>query len=58
MFFPLDLADEDKPVKGSQSNHKKLGAAGLALHYATIITQIDTIVSLRFTQSCFVSCLL
>ncbi|KAE8100297.1 hypothetical protein FH972_018208 [Carpinus fangiana] len=38
-------ADEDKPVKGSQSNHKKLGAAGLALHYATIITQIDTIVS-------------
>lgn len=37
-------ADDEKP-KGSQSNHKKLGSAGLALHYAGIIAQIDTIVS-------------
>ncbi|XP_073223651.1 protein PSK SIMULATOR 1 isoform X2 [Cicer arietinum] len=38
-------ADTDKHVKDSQGNHKKLGAAGLALHYANIITQIDTLVS-------------
>ncbi|TYI92607.1 hypothetical protein E1A91_D02G082200v1 [Gossypium mustelinum] len=38
-------ADGDKPVKGSVSSHKKLGTAGLALHYANIITQIDTLVS-------------
>ncbi|RWR85303.1 ikzf5 [Cinnamomum micranthum f. kanehirae] len=38
-------ADDDKPVKGSLSNHQKLGSAGLALHYANIITQIDTLVS-------------
>ncbi|XP_040996516.1 protein PSK SIMULATOR 1-like [Juglans microcarpa x Juglans regia] len=38
-------ADDDKLVKGCHSNHKKLGSAGLALHYASIIAQIDTIVS-------------
>ncbi|KAJ6975636.1 hypothetical protein NC653_031464 [Populus alba x Populus x berolinensis] len=37
-------ADGDRPVKSS-SNHKKLGPAGLALHYANIVTQIDTLVS-------------
>ncbi|KAJ6360719.1 hypothetical protein OIU77_004687 [Salix suchowensis] len=37
-------ADGDRPVKSS-SSHKKLGPAGLALHYANIVTQIDTLVS-------------
>ncbi|KAI7750162.1 hypothetical protein M8C21_003121 [Ambrosia artemisiifolia] len=35
-------ADTQTPVK---SNRQKLGAAGLALHYANIITQIDTLVT-------------
>ncbi|XVF73948.1 hypothetical protein PTKIN_Ptkin13bG0021900 [Pterospermum kingtungense] len=38
-------ADGDKPVKDSVCSHTKLGSAGLALHYANIITQIDTLVS-------------
>ena len=44
-LFSCYLADGDKPVEGSDSNKKKLGPAGIALHYATIITQIDTLVS-------------
>ncbi|XP_055833616.1 protein PSK SIMULATOR 1-like isoform X2 [Solanum dulcamara] len=34
-------ADGERPMK---NNHQRLGSAGLALHYANIITQIDTLV--------------
>ncbi|TYJ35850.1 hypothetical protein E1A91_A05G266200v1 [Gossypium mustelinum] len=50
-FLHLDIheafgsAGGDKPIKASVSSHKKLGSTGLALHYANIITQIDTLVS-------------
>ncbi|KAL0928754.1 hypothetical protein M5K25_000675 [Dendrobium thyrsiflorum] len=37
--------DGDKPVKGSIASNRRLGSAGLSLHYANIITQIDTLVS-------------
>ncbi|CAH9087924.1 unnamed protein product [Cuscuta europaea] len=39
--------DEGRPI---ENNHLRLGSAGLALHYANLITQIDTLV----TRSCSV----
>jgi len=38
-------ADSHKPLTGHTSNRQRLGPAGLALHYANIVLQIDTIVS-------------
>ncbi|XP_059656264.1 protein PSK SIMULATOR 1-like isoform X2 [Cornus florida] len=38
-------ADGDKPSIGSLDNMHRLGPAGLSLHYANVIIQIDTIVA-------------
>ncbi|KAJ7957098.1 DUF668 family protein [Quillaja saponaria] len=50
-FFHLEIhnsfgtADSHKPVNESLSKHQRLGPAGLALHYANIVLQIDTLVA-------------
>lgn len=43
LFF-FDVAGE-VPTEKPSNKHERLGVAGLALHYAHIITQIDNIVS-------------
>ncbi|XP_048335286.2 protein PSK SIMULATOR 1 isoform X1 [Ziziphus jujuba] len=37
--------DAHKPVEGSTNSRQRLGPAGLSLHYANIVIQIDTIVA-------------
>lgn len=38
-------ADGPVQLEGSLINHQRLGPAGLSLHYANVIMQIDTLVS-------------
>ncbi|KAK4762728.1 hypothetical protein SAY86_008496 [Trapa natans] len=38
-------ADENVPAKSSEMGNQRLGPAGLSLHYANIIIQIDTLVA-------------
>ncbi|TKY73765.1 hypothetical protein E2542_SST02521 [Spatholobus suberectus] len=40
-----DQGDGHKPLIGHMSNYQRLGPAGLALHYANIVLQIDTLVA-------------
>ncbi|KAH9664712.1 protein PSK SIMULATOR 1 [Citrus sinensis] len=43
MHDAFGSTDDHFPFKGSMSNHQRLGPAGLALHYANIILQIDSL---------------
>ena len=46
LFECFSYASDDQPTKKGATDHdRRLGPAGLALHYANIIMQIDTLVS-------------
>nr|CAD1818126.1 unnamed protein product [Ananas comosus var. bracteatus] len=45
IYDAFGRADNEEVPEASTSRRKRLGPAGLALHYANIITQIDTLVS-------------
>lgn len=41
----LKYAEGQKTAEGTTNKYQKLGPAGLSLHYANIVLQIDTLVS-------------
>lgn len=45
MILCPHFADGCEPADESPSSHQRLGPSGLALHYANIVIQIDTLVS-------------
>ncbi|XP_021301044.1 uncharacterized protein LOC110429358 isoform X2 [Herrania umbratica] len=45
IHYAFGSAEYQVSAKGSVSNHQRLGPAGLALHYANIVMQIDTLVA-------------
>ncbi|THU67716.1 hypothetical protein C4D60_Mb05t27650 [Musa balbisiana] len=45
IYYIFGSADTDKTEEETMKSQRRLGPAGLALHYANIITQIDTLVS-------------
>lgn len=47
-FVCVEDVNDDQAVNGLGKSHQRLGSAGLALHYANIINQIDSLVSLTF----------
>uniref|UniRef100_A0A1J3I920 DUF668 domain-containing protein n=1 Tax=Noccaea caerulescens TaxID=107243 RepID=A0A1J3I920_NOCCA len=49
-FLHLEIHEAFGGADDPPINHRKLGSAGLALHYANIITQIDTLVSRSSTM--------
>lgn len=46
----ITYADDNVPAKSSETSNQRLGPAGLSLHYANIIIQIDTLVSVYKTS--------
>ncbi|KAG8383924.1 hypothetical protein BUALT_Bualt04G0064600 [Buddleja alternifolia] len=45
IYYTFGVPESETPEKGTMTNQQKLGPAGLSLHYANIILQIDSLVA-------------